>query len=72
MLDRAFNPKIADFGFSVEKPQISGGRTVFHAAYIARSEGYYPPELTSGTFFDHSDVFCLGVVSDPVYMILYT
>jgi hypothetical protein len=28
LLDRAFNPKIADFGFSVEKPQKSGGRTV--------------------------------------------
>ena len=63
LLDQAFNPKIADFGFSVEKPQISGGHTVFHAAYIARSEGYYPPEVTSGTFSDRSDVFCLGVVS---------
>lgn len=56
------NAKLADFGFSVELPRISGGKTVFTSACIARSEGYYPSEVTCGEFSDRSDVYSFGVV----------
>ena len=40
---------------------------MFHAIYIAKSKGYYPPEVTYGTS-DRSDVFCFGVVSATTYV----
>ena len=55
--------KLADFGFSVELPQLSGGKTMFMATCLARSEGYYPSEITSGHYSDRSDVYSYGVVS---------
>ena len=55
--------KLADFGFCVELPQLSHGKTMFSAACIAHTEGYYPSEITSGQFSDRSDVYCYGVVS---------
>lgn len=48
LLDETFKAKLGDFGFSVELPHISGGATLFTAASIARSEGYYTSEITSG------------------------
>lgn len=32
------------------------------APVIARTEGYFPPELTTGKFSDKSDVYSYGVV----------
>ena len=54
--------KLADFGFSIELPRVSSGKTVFSASCIARSEGYFPSEITSGHFSDRSDVYSFGVV----------
>ena len=55
--------KLADFGFSMELPRVSRRKTVFSTPFIARSEGYYPSEITSGHFSDRSDVYSFGVVS---------
>ena len=63
LLDDNLKAKIGDFGFSVESPQLSGGATLLTAASIARSEGYYPSEITSGKYSDRSDVYSLGVAS---------
>ena len=57
------NPKLADFGFAMELPQLSHGTTVFLAEFIARSDGYFPSEITSGTLSDRSDVYSYGIVS---------
>ena len=55
------NAKIADFGFSVEKPKISqSGRTVITVCFIA-----------CGTFTDRSDVYRFGVVSNAVELTCY-
>ena len=54
--------KLADFGFSVELPRVSKGKTMFTTPLIARSEGYYPSEVTSGHYSDKSDVYCFGMV----------
>ena len=42
------------------------GKTVFSASCIARSEGYFPSEVTSGHFSDRSDVYSFGVVCNDV------
>lgn len=63
LLDHSYRAKLGDFGFSVELPSISSsGQTLFTAAFLTRSEGYYPSEVTSGKFSDRSDVYCFGVV----------
>lgn len=51
--------KLADFGFSIELPRVSKGKTIFTTPFIARSEG---SEVTSGHYSDRSDVYCLGMV----------
>ena len=56
LLDDQLTAKLADFGFSAELPEVSGGKTLFSSACIARSEGYYPSEITSGQFSAKSDV----------------
>lgn len=66
MLDGYLNPKLADFGFALELPKLSHGTTVFAASFIARSDGYFPSEITSGTFSDRSDIFSYGIVSQDV------
>ena len=36
---------------------------MFSATCLARSEGYYPSEITSAHYSDRSDVYMYGVVS---------
>ena len=63
LLDGTFRAKLGDFGFAVELPHISGGRTMFTSDFIVRTEGYYPPEVSMGKYSDRSDVYSFGVVS---------
>ncbi len=50
--------KISDFGFALELPKVCGdGRSMFTAKTFARSEGYFPSELTSGKYSAKSDVY---------------
>lgn len=63
LLDRCFNAKLGDFGFSVELPRVVGDRTLLKAKTFVRTEGYYPPELCEGLYSPKSDVYSYGVVS---------
>lgn len=54
--------KLADFGFAIELPGLSHGKTMFTATCIAHTDGYFPSEISSGHFSDRSDVYCYGVV----------
>lgn len=42
---------------------VEGGKTTFTAKSFARSEGYYPTELSHGQYGPRSDVYSFGVVS---------
>ncbi len=44
-------------------PRITSGQTMFTAQFVARSEEYYPSELSSGKLLDITHVFSLGAVS---------
>ena len=61
-MDENYVAKLCDFGVAVDLPQIKEGMTMVTAPLIARTEGYFPPELTSGKFSPKSDVYSYGVV----------
>uniref|UniRef100_A0A1X7VW77 Protein kinase domain-containing protein n=2 Tax=Amphimedon queenslandica TaxID=400682 RepID=A0A1X7VW77_AMPQE len=61
LLDSSFNAKISDFGFAIDLPKVIDNKTTVTAPVTARTEGYFPPEITSGKFFDKSDVYSHGV-----------
>ena len=63
LITQSFNAKLADFGFAREMPTRTKGRTMVTASIIAKSDGYFPPELHSGCYSAKSDVFSYGVVS---------
>lgn len=54
---------MSDFGFAIDLSQIKENKTMVTAPVIARTEGYFPPEFTTGKFSDKSDVYSYGVVS---------
>lgn len=62
LLDKCFNAKLGNFGFSVELPRVVGDRTLLKAKTFASTEGYYPPELCEGLYSPKSDVYSYGVV----------
>lgn len=62
-MDEYYSAKISDFGFAIDLPQIKENKKMVTAPVIARTEGYFPPELTTGKFSDKSDVYSYGVVS---------
>lgn len=63
LIDGHGRGRIGDFGFSWEVPQVVSGRSMFTAKAFARSEGYYPTELTHGQCGPRTDVYSLGVVT---------
>ena len=63
MISKNFRAKLGDFGFALELPRVLGDRSLLNAASFARTEGYYPPELSEGRHGPKSDVYSYGIVS---------
>lgn len=61
--------KLGDFGFAMDMPEHRSGQTLVSAPLIARSDGYFAPELINGKISAKSDVYSFGVVS---ISIIYT
>ena len=63
LIDGHGTRKIGNFGFCKQLPVVEGGKTTFTAQLFARSEGYYPSELSHGQYGPRSDVYSFGIVS---------
>ena len=63
LIDHYYNGKVCDFGFAYQVPEVKEGRTLITAPILARSLGYFPPEMVGGQFSIKSDVYSYGVVS---------
>uniref|UniRef100_A0A1X7VDJ8 Protein kinase domain-containing protein n=1 Tax=Amphimedon queenslandica TaxID=400682 RepID=A0A1X7VDJ8_AMPQE len=60
--DKDFRAIVGDFGFSLELPQQESGRSQITAPVMAKTEGYFPPEIISGKISTLSDVYSCGVL----------
>ena len=67
-MDDQYNAKLGDFGFAMDMPEQAHGRTLVSAPLIARTDGYFAPELVSRKISPKSDVYSLGVVGDGNYI----
>ena len=66
-MDRNFGAKLGDLGFAHELPRVVSDRTLLTAKYFARTEGYYPPELSEGLYSPKSDMYSYGVAGIMYY-----
>ncbi len=57
LINSHFERKLGDFGFSLEAPIISNGRTIFTCPVVAFSQGYCAPEIMEGHSSTKSDVY---------------
>ena len=63
LLDACLSAKLGDFGFAIDMPKHSSGRTLVSAPLFARTDGYFAPELIRRKVSPKSDVYSFGVVS---------
>ena len=63
LITKQYHAKLGDFGFAVELPRVVGDRSLINSESFARTEGYYPPELSEGRFGPKSDMYSYGIVS---------
>ena len=70
LLDTTFKAKLGDFGFALDIPENHSGRTLVSAPLIARTEGYFAPELIGGKISSKSDVYSFGVVRNSIICIV--
>lgn len=63
LLDKDWKAAVGDFGFALEIPKTKSGRKLITAPLVARTEGYFPPEILSGKISSLCDVCGCGVVS---------
>ena len=63
LLDACLSAKLGDFGFAMDMPKHSSGRTLVSAPHFARTDGYFALELIGRKVSSKSNVYSFGVVS---------
>ena len=56
------SPKLGDFGFAMQLPEHHSGCTLVSAPLVARTDGYFAPELIGRRLSAKSDVYSFGIV----------